>query len=102
MSDTWRENINTCRNIITHNLGPRLVNVVSGSPSDRAFWQERMQAARRDVYRLDGDTLILSSLERARKGNFLGSVNAWLEIKKTLSGRTYPMILITWYLVRKT
>jgi len=94
MSDIWRENIKTCKRIVAENLGPRVVNVVSGSPADQAFWHERTHAARRDVYRLDGDTLILSSLEPMRKGNFLGSVNAWLEIKKALSGRTYPPMIL--------
>jgi len=94
MSETWRVNINTCRTIVAQSLGPGLVNLVSGSPADQAFWQDRTRAARRDVFRLDGCTQILSSLESARKGNFLGSVNAWMEIKKTLSGHTYPPMIL--------
>ncbi len=77
MSDIWQKNIRTYRTIIQQNLGPKVVNVVSGSPADQAYWQERLEKTRQDVFRADGETMILSSLEKTRKGNFLGSVNAW-------------------------
>jgi len=47
-----------------------------------------------DVFRADGTTLILSSLEKKRKGNFLGSVNAWMGIQKALEGRALPPVML--------
>lgn len=71
-----------------------MVNVVSGSQADQAYWQERLLKTRQDVFRGDGETMILSSLERTRKGNFLGSVNAWMEMRKALEGQTLPPMML--------
>ena len=94
MSDIWQRNIRTCRNIIQNNLGPRLVNVVSGSLADQTYWQDRLSKTRRDVFRQDGSTLIFSSLEKTRKGNFLGSVNAWAAINQYFKGQELPPVIM--------
>jgi hypothetical protein len=94
MSESWRKNIRNCREIIRSNQGPRLVNVVSGSKSDQAYWQERLVETRQDVFRADGGTDIISSLERTRKGNFLGSLNAWMEIQNALQGQPLPAMTL--------
>ena len=94
MENIWQNNIRSYQNIIKQNLGPKVVNVVSGSLADQAFWQERLEKTRQDVFRLDGETMILSSLEKTRKGNFLGSVNAWLGIQKALKGQTLPPVIL--------
>jgi len=94
MGKSWQKNIRTYRTIIQQNLGPKVVNVVSGSLADQAYWQERLEKTRQDVFRIDGGTMILSSLEKTRKGNFLGSVNAWMGIQKALEGQTLPPVIL--------
>lgn len=94
MSNIWQRNIHTYQIIIQQNLGPKVVNVVSGSLADQAYWQERLEKTRQDVFRADGQTMILSSLEKTRKGNFLGSVNAWMGIQKALEGKTLPPVIL--------
>jgi hypothetical protein len=94
MSESWQHNIQKCRNIIQTNQGPRLVNVVSGSQADQQYWQERLMKTRQDVFRSNGETVILSSLEGTRKGNFLGSLNAWQEIQKTMDGKALPPMIL--------
>lgn len=71
-----------------------MVDVVSGSQADQIYWQERLSKTRQDVFRADGETVILSSLEQTRKGNFLGSVNAWMEMQKTIEGQTLPPMML--------
>jgi hypothetical protein len=94
MSDIWQKNILNCRNIIQNNLGPRLVNVVSGSQADQSYWQDRLSKTCRDVFREDGNTVIFSSLEKTRKGNFLGSVNAWVALNRSLRGHELPPMIL--------
>jgi hypothetical protein len=94
MSEFWQNNIHTCRSLIQASLGPRLVNVVSGSQADRDFWQERLGKTCQDVFRADGEMMILSSLEKTRKGNFLGSVNAWMEMQKAWEGQILPPMML--------
>jgi len=94
MTELWQKNIRTIQTIIQQNLGPQVVNVVSGSPADQQFWQDRLENTRMDVFREDGQTRIISSLENTRKGNFLGSVNAWMGIQKTLAGQAVPPVML--------
>jgi hypothetical protein len=94
MSEVWQTNIRKYHSIIEANQGPKVVNVVSGSPADREYWQDRLQKTRQDVFREDGDTMIVSSLEASRKGNFLGSVNAWLAIQKALQDKSKPPLML--------
>ena len=94
MSELWQTNIRKYQSIIEANQGPMVVNVVSGSQADQAYWQDRLQKTRRDVFRADGETMIVSSLETSRKGNFLGSVNAWLAVQNALEGRTRPPVML--------
>ncbi len=94
MSEFWQRNIRSIQSIIQQNQGPQVVNVVSGSPGDQEYWQERLMQTRRDVFREDGQTQILSSLEKRRKGNFLGSVNAWIGIQQALGERVLPPVML--------
>jgi hypothetical protein len=94
MSEIWQRNISNICDIIQQNLGPKVVNIVSGSPADQAYWQERLQKTRQDVFRADGETMVISSLEKTRKGNFLGSVNAWMVMRKALTGRSLPPVVL--------
>jgi hypothetical protein len=90
MSALWQRNISNICNIIQQNQGPKVVNIVSGSLADQAYWQDRLQRTRQDVFRADGETMVISSLEETRKGNFLGSVNAWMALRAALGGQTLP------------
>jgi hypothetical protein len=94
MTGIWQQNIRTYRDIIQSNQGPGVVNIVSGSAADQAFWQERLENTRQDVFRADGQTTIISSLEKTRKGNFLGSVNAWMGIQQALGGQKAPSMIL--------
>jgi hypothetical protein len=94
MTEVWQHNIRTYRDIIRENRGPSVVNIVSGSLADQAFWQDRLENTRQDVFRADGQTMIISSLEKTRKGNFLGSVNAWMGIQKALVGQNEPPMIL--------
>ena len=94
MSNFWVKNIHNCRAIIQANQGSRLVNVVSGSQADQAFWQERLEITRQEIFRMDAETTIISSLEGSRKGNFLGSLNAWMEVKKAMGATPLPPMML--------
>ena len=82
MFNIWRSNIESSSNIIRRNQGTKLLTVVSGSRSDQSYWQQRLTDTRRDVFRADKATTVISTLEETRKGNFLGTFDAWI---KTLS-----------------
>jgi hypothetical protein len=94
VSDTWQHNLHRYRSILEQNQGPRLVNIVSGSTADQEYWQDRLELTRQDVFRCDGDTLVVSSLENTRKGNFLGSINAWLALRKAMEGGERPPVIL--------
>ena len=95
MSEIWQKNIREYRKILQYNQGPMVVNIVSGSLPDQEYWQDRLEKTRQDVFRVDGKTLVLSSLEQTRKGNFLGSLNAWQALEKTLAGQPLPPVILT-------
>jgi hypothetical protein len=94
MSVHWQNNIHTIKEIIQHNHGPQVVNVVSGSSADRTYWQDRLERTKQDIFRADGQTRIISSLEATRKGNFLGSVNAWMGVQKELETQDLPPVIL--------
>jgi hypothetical protein len=94
MSESWQKNIRNYRQIIEQNLGPKVVNIVSGSQADQAFWQDRLVKTRQDVFRADGDTMIYSSQEKTRKGNFLGSINAWMSLCEARQGQSLPPVML--------
>jgi hypothetical protein len=71
-----------------------MVNIVSGSQTDQAYWQESLTKTRQEIFRSDAETMIISSLEGSRKGNFLGSVNAWMEVKKVMDGTPLPPMML--------
>jgi hypothetical protein len=49
---------------------------------------------RQDVFRADGETMIISSLEKTRKGNFLGSINAWMALCQARRGQDLPPVML--------
>jgi hypothetical protein len=87
MLDIWRRNIQTNSDIIRQSRGASVVTVISGSSSDQKFWYERLVNTRGDVFRKDGATLVISTHEETRKGNFLGGLDAWVKTKRVLSSR---------------
>ncbi len=94
MSEIWQRNISNICSIIQQNLGPKVVDIVSGSLADQEYWQDRLQKTRQDVFRVDKETIVLSSLEKTRKGNFLGSINAWMAIESALGSRPLPPVML--------
>jgi len=85
MSKVWRRSVEACDRTVRHNQGTKLAVVVSGSNSEQRFWREWMRSTREDVFRQDGATLVVSSLEETRKGNFLGTLKGWSETRESLS-----------------
>ncbi len=94
MSEIWRKNIGALHSIVEQNLGPQVVNVVSGSKADQEYWQDHLEVTRQEVFRKDGQTSIISTLEKTRKGNFLGSLNAWIRMQTEISGQAMPGVIL--------
>lgn len=82
MAHIWQHNITANRQLVQANAGPTLVTVVSGSEADQRYWQQHFDQVRRDIFRQDGTTRIVSVCEGTRKGNFLGTLNAWATAKQ--------------------
>ena len=77
MFNTWMKNIGQNSDLVDSNFGPSLAIVVSGSEIDQRFWEHRFLLTCRDVFRHDGKVNIISTIEKTRKGSFLGVFNAW-------------------------
>ncbi len=73
----WKENLKRNCDRVRNNSGPGQVVVVSGTEADRAYWRDRFELTRPEMFRRDGSTEVLSIHERDPKGNFLGTLNAW-------------------------
>jgi hypothetical protein len=84
VQSTWIENIRACLEIVEQNGGPSLVAIVSGSEADRLYWEQHCARTARDIYKKQGDLSIVSVSELTRKGNFLGTLNAWRGILASL------------------
>jgi hypothetical protein len=81
----WREIIRKNVANVNNNIGPNLVTVVTGNESDMQFWKSAITKKRYDVFRKDGKTDIVVVNEKKKKGNFLGTVNAWKHTKNHIS-----------------
>ncbi len=81
MFSIWQKNALRNLKIVTNGHGPKSIIVVSGSISDKLYWQRKFTLVARDVFRSDGQTDIHSVCEGTRKGNFLGTFNAWIDAK---------------------
>jgi hypothetical protein len=95
MFEIWQQNIRANLALVQHNAGPALVTVVSGSEADQQYWQHQFSEARRDVFRQDGSAQIISVCEGTRKGNFLGTLNAWLETQQAVGSDLPPTALMS-------
>jgi hypothetical protein len=95
MTNPWIENIRANVQIVKQNAGPSLAMVVSGSEEDAAYWQKHFTRTRRDVFRENGSTEVVSVFEKTRKGNFLGTFNAWLYATKHSSRELPPMAIMS-------
>ena len=58
-----------------------LAVIVSGSNVDSAFWARTAAGVACDTLREDGRVQIVGLAEEQPLGNFLGTVNAWKELK---------------------
>jgi hypothetical protein len=82
MLDIWRRNMAENARLVREDAGPGLVMVVSGSEADRTYWYEHLADTRRDVFRRDGRTAIVSVYERSLRGNYMGTFHAWAEARR--------------------
>jgi hypothetical protein len=87
----WQKNIHASRKVIHQNKGPLVATVVSGSRSDQHYWRQRLAALRRDLFRADETSTIISVHEQRRKGNFLGTLQAWRETANQLATQHQPI-----------
>ena len=81
MFESWRKNIQQNQSLIRDNLGPVFVIMVSGTELDQQYWQHHFGRVQVDVFRRDARTFLVSVCEPIRKGNFLGTLNAWAHAK---------------------
>jgi hypothetical protein len=77
MTAHWELNLRHNHQTVEDSLGPGLVAIVSGSPADQRYWEERFQRTRSEVFRRDGSTRIASIHEAVPRGNFLGTLCVW-------------------------
>lgn len=82
----WRQNIAENLNVIKKNTGPSLVTIVTGSQADKNFWQNYLEKIKPYSFRSDGNTTVLAVHEKTRKGNFIGTLNAWDETCRHIAG----------------
>jgi hypothetical protein len=87
----WLDNIESARRTVRENRVGQLVAIVSGSANDAAYWQAHATSVAGDVFRADGSTRVLSIHERSPKGNLLGTLNAWQDIKQAASGDGFSL-----------
>lgn len=96
MSELWRANIRRNHDLVRGSSGPGLVTVVSGTELDRAYWEAHFTAVAPDIFRADAGTAVVSVCEATRKGNFLGTLNAWAQTRAAIAqaGRSLPDIVL--------
>jgi hypothetical protein len=87
MLSAWRQNIQSNLELVAADGGPGLVAIVSGSHSDRSYWQAHLEAVRGDLFRRSEPVKIRAVHEKSRKGNFLGTLGAWAEATTELALR---------------
>ncbi len=87
----WKQNIQSNSQIIHNNAGLKLAVVVSGNVPDQDFWHDWFVNTRGDVFRHDGKTEIISTVEPSRKGNFLGGLQAWLQASSEMRNRGFEI-----------
>jgi hypothetical protein len=85
MSEVWSGLISDNQRLVEEDRGPGLVTVVSGSETDQTYWRQHYASMTRDVFRASGGVTVTSVFERTPKGNFLGTLNAWSEVRQALA-----------------
>lgn len=78
----WLKNVHENQELVKNNLGPGVISIVSGNDRDQRYWQDHIHSMATDLFRQDGDVSVISVQETIRKGNFLGTVNAWHEMTR--------------------
>jgi hypothetical protein len=91
MSNLWLYNIEENLNIVANNDGPQLVIVVAENDADSDYWKKHFLSIRKDVFRHDEKTKVISIAEGSPRGNFLGMLNAWAHTKKELKKTGFPL-----------
>lgn len=94
MFEIWRRNILENLELVQEDSGPMVVAVVSGSESDKEYWQKHFAHTSLDVFRADGQVSTISVCEKERKGNFLGTLNAWKEVKQSIRKDELPNVAL--------
>lgn len=79
MHQVWQEQIKSIRQIVHDDGGPELVTLISGTPDEQAYWRDHFEHTQSYTFRRSKDTSVVSVCEGVRKGNFLGTFNAWNE-----------------------
>ncbi len=92
----WLAAIAANARVIAESEGPRLVSIVCGSERDRQFWETRARRFAADLFCDDGNVRILTLVEGVPRGNFLGTMAAWLE-NRSATDRTQPGLMVMVY-----
>jgi hypothetical protein len=87
----WLDNIESARRTVRENRVGQLVAIVSGSESDATYWQEHAEQVSGDIFRTDRSTRVLSIHEPSPKGNLLGTLNAWREVKQAAARHAFDL-----------
>ena len=79
-------NINSAKKAIARSKNVKCVVMVTGSPEDKARWQERLKEVSPYIFNRNGKTSILvleeKIGEKTKEGNFLGTLLAYSRLKK--------------------
>ena len=83
MLDAVKRNIERNKEIARNNAQLQLLAVVSGNDHHQEFWQRRFQTNKATIFGETSDVPICSIVEATPKGNFLGTLNAWHEVRRS-------------------
>lgn len=96
IENIWQDNIDENLLIVEKNNGPALFISVAGSEKDKSYWHRHFEELKGTLFCKDRTTKIVSIAEKRKKGNFLGTLNAWLETKGQLRKETisFPDVVL--------
>jgi|GEM_PF-970762 len=95
MYNWWQEYIRKTLNYIKSNSRVNWLIVVSGHKIDQEYWHSHFTQTTPDVFGPNHGIKLFSLKENVRKGNFLGILNAWMQIKEIINNQQleFPLVI---------